>query len=96
MRSAVAASSRYSIEELPEARESLDINDFNLYGYKPLVQALADRYELTPEQVVTTQGTSMANYLAIAAVVKAGRRGAGGGPGVRAAAGHPGDAGLQD
>ena len=60
------------IEELPEARESLAINDFNLYGYKPLVQALAGRYELKPEQVVTTQGTSMANYLAIAAVVKAG------------------------
>jgi aspartate/methionine/tyrosine aminotransferase len=60
------------IGELPEAREALEINDFNLYGYRPLLRAIADRYEVTPDQVVTAPGTSMANYLAIAAVVQAG------------------------
>jgi hypothetical protein len=60
------------IDELPEAREALDINDFNLYGYRPLVQKIAERYEVAPEQVVTTQGTSMANYLAYASVVRPG------------------------
>ncbi len=60
------------IDELPEARETLDINDFNLYGYRPLVQQIASRYQVAPEQVVTTQGTSMANYLACAAVLRAG------------------------
>jgi hypothetical protein len=60
------------IAELPEAREALEINDFNLYGYRPLIRALADRYDVAPEQVVTAPGTSMANYLAIAAIVGAG------------------------
>jgi aspartate/methionine/tyrosine aminotransferase len=60
------------IDELPEARAALDINDFNLYGYRPLVQKIAERYEVAPEQVVTTQGTSMANYLAYASVVQPG------------------------
>jgi aspartate/methionine/tyrosine aminotransferase len=60
------------IDELPEARAALDINDFNLYGYRPLVQKIAERYAVAPEQVVTTQGTSMANYLAYASVVQPG------------------------
>jgi len=60
------------IAELPEARAALDINDFNLYGYRPLVSAIAARYKLKPEEVVTTQGCSMANYLACAVVLKRG------------------------
>jgi aspartate/methionine/tyrosine aminotransferase len=60
------------IGELPEARDALEINDFNLYGYRPLMRALADRYEVSPDQVVTAPGTSMANYLAIAATVGVG------------------------
>jgi aspartate/methionine/tyrosine aminotransferase len=60
------------IRELPEARDALEINDFNLYGYRPLVRALADRYEVAPDRVITAPGTSMANYLAIAATVGAG------------------------
>ena len=60
------------IGELPEARDALEINDFNLYGYRPLIRALAERYEVSPDQVVTAPGTSMANYLAIAATVGAG------------------------
>jgi aspartate/methionine/tyrosine aminotransferase len=60
------------IGELPEARDALEINDFNLYGYRPLIRALADRYEVSPDQVITAPGTSMANYLAIAAIVGAG------------------------
>src|SRR5882724_992496 len=57
------------IDELPEARNSIDINDFNLYGYRPLLAQIAERYEVAPSQVVSTQGTSMANYLAYASVV---------------------------
>jgi aspartate/methionine/tyrosine aminotransferase len=60
------------IDELREARDALEINDFNLYGYRPLIRALADRYEVSPDQVITAPGTSMANYLAIAAVAGAG------------------------
>ncbi|MDQ6760158.1 MAG: pyridoxal phosphate-dependent aminotransferase [Acidobacteriota bacterium] len=60
------------MEELPEALEGLDVNDFNLYGYRPLVQQIAHRYEVSPEQVVTTQGCSMANYLACACLLRPG------------------------
>jgi len=60
------------IDELPEARDALEINDFNLYGYRPLIRALAERYQVSVDQVVTAPGTSMANYLAIAAIVGAG------------------------
>ena len=60
------------IDELPEARAAFEINDFNLYGYRPLLKQIAERYEVRPEQVVTTQGTSMANYLAYAAVLRPG------------------------
>ena len=60
------------ISELPGARDALEINEFNLYGYRPLIRELADRYEVSPDQVVTAPGTSMANYLAIAATVGAG------------------------
>ena len=60
------------IDEWPEAREVVEINDFNLYGYRPLLHEIAKRYEVTPEQVVTTQGCSMANYLACAALLRPG------------------------
>jgi aspartate/methionine/tyrosine aminotransferase len=60
------------IGELPEARDALEINEFNLYGYRPLIREIADRYEVSPDQVVTAPGTSMANYLAIAAIAGAG------------------------
>jgi aspartate/methionine/tyrosine aminotransferase len=61
-----------TIGELPEAREAVEINDFNLYGYRPLLDQIARRYEVKREQVVTAPGTSMANYLAYAALVRAG------------------------
>ena len=60
------------LQELPEALDGLDVNDFNLYGYRPLVNQIAQRYEVTAEQVVTTQGCSMANYLACACLVRQG------------------------
>ena len=60
------------IDELPEALNDLDLNGFNLYGYRPLLEQIAGRYEVTPEQVVTTQGCSMANYLACACLLRPG------------------------
>lgn len=61
-----------SISDLPEAHRKIDINDFNLYGYRPLLAKIAAHYGVSAKQVVTTQGTSMANYLACAAVVSRG------------------------
>jgi len=60
------------IDELPEARDAVDIHDFNLYGYRPLLHQIARRHEVKQNQVVTAPGCSMANYLACAALVSAG------------------------
>ncbi len=61
-----------SIKDFPQAREAVSINEFNLYGYRPLVARIAARYNVKTSQVVTTQGCSMANYLACAAVLQPG------------------------
>jgi aspartate/methionine/tyrosine aminotransferase len=60
------------IDEWPEARQAVDINDFDLYGYRPLLDQIARRYDVGQNQVVTAPGCSMANYLACAALVRAG------------------------
>lgn len=60
------------IADLPEARDVVEINDFNLYGYRPLLQEIARRNEVDVGQVVTAPGASMANYLACAALAGAG------------------------
>src|SRR5690242_663067 len=60
------------INEWPEALDAVEINDFNLYGYRPLLDRIAKRYDTGPNQVVTATGCSMANYLACAALLRAG------------------------
>jgi aspartate/methionine/tyrosine aminotransferase len=57
------------VADLPKARDVVEINDFNLYGYRPLLAQIAQHCGVKPEQVVTTQGCSMANYLAYAALL---------------------------
>jgi aspartate/methionine/tyrosine aminotransferase len=44
----------------------------NEYGWPPLLERLAQRYGVKPENVVLAHGTSMANHLACAALVDAG------------------------
>ena len=50
----------------------LEINGDNSYGYAPLKQAIAGRYGVDPDCVVTAAGTSFANYLAFATLLEAG------------------------
>src|ERR1700726_4657923 len=57
------------LDELPEARDAVDLHDFNLYGYRPLLDQIARRNEVKQDQVVTAPGCSMANYLTCAALV---------------------------
>jgi len=61
----------YPLRELPE-QVALEINGDNSYGYVPLKEAIADYHEIDPECVVTAAGTSMANYLAFAALLEPG------------------------
>ncbi|HEU4479610.1 MAG TPA: pyridoxal phosphate-dependent aminotransferase [Pyrinomonadaceae bacterium] len=59
------------------AELSVELADLELtrdggYGYEPLQRALANRLNVAPESIVTAIGTSLANHLAMAALIKAG------------------------
>jgi aspartate/methionine/tyrosine aminotransferase len=48
------------------------VNGPNRDGYPPLLEAIAERYGVTPEQVVPSEGTSGANFLAFATLLEPG------------------------
>ena len=53
-------------------RQQLEINGPGGYGYEPLLRAIAQRYGVPQESIVSAIGTSMANYLALAAITEPG------------------------
>ena len=62
----------FRLDRLP-----LDIGDLDLDGashprYAPLRQRIGERYGIRPECIVTANGTSMANFLAMAALIAPG------------------------
>ena len=61
-----------TLGDLPGAREALALSGRNDDGYRPLVEAIASRYRVSPEQVTTAQGTSGANLLVCAAILQPG------------------------
>ena len=61
-----------SLDELPGAREALDLSTPNGDGYQPLVAAIAAHYGVSADRVTTAPGCSGANFVAIAALVAAG------------------------
>src|SRR5918999_1593038 len=59
--------------ELEATIDDIDLNGDNSYGYKPLVEAIAEHCDVAPECVVTISGgTSMANHLAMASAIERG------------------------
>jgi len=60
------------LAELPVRMEDLELSAPGGYGYPPLLERLAARYGVPTNHVVTAIGTSMANYLAMAAVLERG------------------------
>jgi aspartate/methionine/tyrosine aminotransferase len=61
------------LSELGVKIEQLEINgSSNNYGYEPLLRAIARRYRVPQECVVSAMGTSLANYLALAAATEPG------------------------
>lgn len=60
--------------KLSELRVSLDDLEITNggYGYRPLMDLIATRYRVTAEEVVTAAGTTFANHLAMAALIKPG------------------------
>jgi aspartate/methionine/tyrosine aminotransferase len=62
---------RFPMSELKVRVEDLEITGPGGYGFEPLQERLAARAGVSPENVVHAQGTSMANHLAMAALVEA-------------------------
>src|SRR5438876_533338 len=62
----------FSLQELPVDLTKLEINGENSYGYAPLQAAIAKHHGVDPECVVEAAGTSMANHLAMAAIIEPG------------------------
>src|SRR6266480_4213350 len=61
----------FPFRELPVDLEKLEINGDNSYGYAALQEAIAAHHGVDPECVVESAGTSMANHLAMAAILEA-------------------------
>ncbi len=61
-----------SMSALDVKLEQLEINGPDNYGYEPLLRAIAQRYQVPQQSVVSAMGTSLANYLALAATTEPG------------------------
>jgi aspartate/methionine/tyrosine aminotransferase len=61
-----------NLSDLPLTMDDVAINGRNEEGYAPLKEAVAAKYGVSADQVVTEQGTSMANFLAMATVIDRG------------------------
>jgi aspartate/methionine/tyrosine aminotransferase len=61
-----------TVDDLPGAREALQIAGDNDEGYQPLVEAIAGRYGVSPDRIATAPGTSGANFLVFVALVRPG------------------------
>ncbi len=60
------------LDDLPGAREAIELAGDDDEGYPPLVEAIAGRYGVSPAMVATAQGTSGANFLVYLALVEPG------------------------
>lgn len=68
---ATSGLSNLKLRELRVSLDDLEITNGG-YGYQPLIQAIATRYRVANDCVVTAAGTSFANHLAMAALIKPG------------------------
>ena len=62
----------FPLRELPITLDQLEINGDSTYGYAPLQHAIAKKCGVDPDSVVAAAGTSMANHLAMAALIDPG------------------------
>ena len=61
----------FLMKDFPFEKKDLELT-YGVYGYEPLIQAIADKSEVKYENVVLSFGTSMANHLAMAAIIETG------------------------
>ena len=69
---AVSGMPSYPLSELPVKLDDLELSRGGAYGYGPLQAALAAHCGVAKENVVAAAGTSMANMLAMAAILEPG------------------------
>jgi aspartate/methionine/tyrosine aminotransferase len=62
----------FPLRELPVELDTLEINGYDGYGYPPLQKVVAAHHGVDPDCVVEAAGTSMANHLAMAAILEPG------------------------
>ncbi|HKP87608.1 MAG TPA: pyridoxal phosphate-dependent aminotransferase [Blastocatellia bacterium] len=62
----------YPLSGLAVTLEDVELSGPSLYGYEPLIEALAEKCGVDRECVVHANGTSMANHLAMAAIIEPG------------------------
>ncbi|MGE5062533.1 MAG: pyridoxal phosphate-dependent aminotransferase, partial [Myxococcales bacterium] len=62
----------FRMDSFPISIADLDLDGASHPRYAPLREAIAHRYEVTPDQVVAADGTSMANFVAMAALISPG------------------------
>lgn len=59
------------LRELRVSLDDLEITNGG-YGYEPLIRAIGARYRVNTESIVTAAGTTFANHLAVAGIIKPG------------------------
>lgn len=69
---ATSGVANYPLSGLPAELRDLEISGPSYYGYPPLQEALAAHCGVSPDCVVHANGTSMANHLAMAALLEPG------------------------
>jgi hypothetical protein len=69
---AASGISHYPLERLRVSLSDLELSGASAYGYEPLQQAIAAKCGVATDAVVAANGTSMANFLALAALVSPG------------------------
>ena len=62
----------FRMDSLPWTVADLDLDGASHPRYRPLREAIAGRYGVSVDQVVSADGTSMANFLAMAALISPG------------------------
>jgi hypothetical protein len=69
---ATSGLAHWKLRDLPVKIDDLEISGPSYYGFEPLQNALAKHCGVAANRIVAATGTSMANYLAMAAVLKPG------------------------
>jgi aspartate/methionine/tyrosine aminotransferase len=69
---AVSGMPNLPLARLPASLADIEISVPGAYGFEPLVKRLAAKCRVEPECVVEATGTSMANHLALAALIEPG------------------------